>query len=429
MALHKWCEGRRLLPHRWRRPTWFILTSGLESVGDGITRSLLPIIAVAALGAGPAFLGVLNSLSLLGFLLLSLPLGALADRWSAPARLMSVSSGLRAGVMVLGVGSWVLGWLQGAGGMVVLLLMALVIGVADVAFTSGRGILIPRLVPADRIRSLVGRVQSISQVGSLAAPLVLSALLTVVAAPLAWLAAGAAYLVSLGTQIPLRRADAVEGTDRPRESLRTQMRQGFSHLKSVRQLRLITVANTLVNASNMVANTLLPVIALTTLGIAPAHFAALGSLGAVAGILGAAIASPITVAVGLRWARILTGACATIGVLIVLTAVTAGTLLPGSSLLWIAVQYTLTFFSTSLAQVAGADLIARLTPRESLGVVAGAQRTVVLGAMPASALAIGGLASTASLAIAIWFWLGLTALSLVPAARLKDPPDKPLPGT
>lgn len=77
-------------------PRWFILTAALEAVGDGIARSLLPIVAVTILGAGPAYIGVLNAVALAGFLLLSLPLGALADRWSAPVKMMSASSLARA---------------------------------------------------------------------------------------------------------------------------------------------------------------------------------------------------------------------------------------------------------------------------------------------------------------------------------------------
>ena len=285
-------------------PRWFILTAALEAVGDGIARSLLPIVAVTILGAGPAYIGVLNAVALAGFLLLSLPLGALADRWSAPVKMMSASSLARAAVVLVGLGSWTLGLLDGALGLVLLLAMALIIGVADVVFTSGRQILIPRLVPVDQIRPLVGKVQSASQASTLAAPMVLTALLALFAAPVAWVGAAVSYLASILVQSALRSADAHERPDVPMRTLRTQMREGFSLISSVPQLKLITAANLLINSSSMVANTLLPVIALSTLRIPAAHFAALGSVGAVAGIAGAAVASSITSKLGLRWTRV-----------------------------------------------------------------------------------------------------------------------------
>lgn len=424
VALQKLCRSNRRSPVSARPspPGWFIVTAALESVGDGIARSLLPIVAVTILGAGPAFIGILNAVSLAGFLLLSLPLGALADRWSAPVRMMSASSLARAVAVLAGLCAWALGMLDGVLGLVLLLAMALIIGIADVVFTSGRQILLPRLVPISQIRPLVGIVQSASQASTLAAPVVLTVLLSLFAAPMAWIGAAVSYLASIFAQSALRSADARERPDVPIRTLHAQMREGFSLIWYVPQLKMITAANMLMNSSSMVANTLLPVIALTTLRIPAAHFAALGSLGAVAGIAGAAMASGITSKLGLRWTRVGTSVCASIGIVIILLLVARPGFLPGPPLAWVGAQYTLTFLSTALALVAGSDLIARLVPRESLGVAAGAQRTLVMGAMPVAALAVGGLASVTTMSTAIGVWLALATLSLLPTSFLKELP-------
>jgi hypothetical protein len=424
VALQRHYRSSRRSPDSARTspPRWFIVTAALESVGDGIARSLLPIVAVTILGAGPAFIGILNAVSLAGFLLLSLPLGALADRWSAPVRMMSASSLARAVAVLAGLSSWALGLLEGVLGLVLLLAMALIIGIADVVFTSGRQILLPRLVPVDQIRPLVGKVQSASQASTLAAPVVLTVLLSLFAAPVAWIGAAVSYLASIFAQSALRSADTRERPDVPIRTLHAQMREGFSLISSVPQLKMITAANMLMNSSSMVANTLLPVIALSTLRIPAAHFAALGSLGAVAGIAGAATASGVTSKIGLRWTRVGTSVCASIGIVIILLLVARPGFLPGPPLGWVGAQYALTFFSTALALVAGSDLIARLVPRESLGVAAGAQRTLVMGAMPVAALAVGGLASMTTMPIAIGVWLALASLSLLPTSFLKELP-------
>ena len=335
---------------------------------------------------------------------------------------MSASSLARAVAVLAGLCAWALGMLDGVLGLVLLLAMALIIGIADVVFTSGRQILLPRLVPVGQIRPLVGKVQSASQASTLAAPVVLTVLLSLFAAPVAWIGAAVSYLASIFAQSALRSADTRERPDVPIRTLHAQMREGFSLIASVPQLKMITAANMLMNSSSMVANTLLPVIALTTLRIPAAHFAALGSLGAVAGIAGAAMASGITSKLGLRWTRVGTSVCASIGIVIILLLVARPGFLPGPPLAWVGAQYTLTFLSTALALVAGSDLIARLVPRESLGVAAGAQRTLVMGAMPVAALAVGGLASMTTMSTAIGVWLALAALSLLPTSFLKELP-------
>lgn len=60
---------------------WFTNTSILESIGDSVARNLLPIVAVTILGAGTGTVGLPNSLGLVAFLVLGLPIGVLADRW------------------------------------------------------------------------------------------------------------------------------------------------------------------------------------------------------------------------------------------------------------------------------------------------------------------------------------------------------------
>lgn len=95
-----------------RSVRWFTATAAAESVGDSLARSLLPIVAVAVLGAGTATVGLLNALGLLAFLVLALPVGVLADRWSAPTRMMTLSSLVRAAVTLAAVLTWWVGWLD-----------------------------------------------------------------------------------------------------------------------------------------------------------------------------------------------------------------------------------------------------------------------------------------------------------------------------
>lgn len=260
----------------------------------------------------------------------------------------------------------------------------------------------------------------------MAAPLVLSGALLLVAAPFVWPVAAVFYLASALTQRAYHGLDAHRPASSGRESTVHALRHGFRHLWSQPTLRRITAANMLHNAGVMSANTLLPVIALTTLGISPAAFAAVGAAGAVAGIGGAISASAITERLGLRDTRVGAGLAVSGSVAMVL-GLALGTL-PGPAMAWITASQAITSFCSSLALVAGADLVARLSPRGILGSVTGSQQTFVLGVMPLAALAVGALGSSAGMVVATVAWLTFALGSTIPCLRLTDPgPDRAPP--
>ena len=62
---------------------------------EQISLAAVPIVAVMLLQAGPGEIGMLTTAQTLPFLLLSIPMGVLADRWSR-SRLMVLAEGMRA---------------------------------------------------------------------------------------------------------------------------------------------------------------------------------------------------------------------------------------------------------------------------------------------------------------------------------------------
>src|SRR5882672_3228166 len=62
---------------------------------EQISLAAVPIVAVMLLQAGPGEIGLLNTAQTLPFLLLSIAMGVLADRWSR-SRLMLLAEGVRA---------------------------------------------------------------------------------------------------------------------------------------------------------------------------------------------------------------------------------------------------------------------------------------------------------------------------------------------
>ena len=188
-------------------------------------------------------------------------------------------------------------------------------------FTTGQGLLIPRLVEAQRVRSVYGRVQAVAQAGGAIAPLLLGGVLALVSAPVAWVCAAAAYL---GSAVAQRRIGPLTPREAPpRSSLWTESGPRIGHLMGHPVLARLTVANALTNASVMAANTLIPVIALRELGMAPSLFAAIGAVAAACGLVGAAVAAQVNERVGLRTTRVAVASGMFIGNALVLGALTA----------------------------------------------------------------------------------------------------------
>lgn len=269
----------------------------------------------------------------------------------------------------------------------------------------------------------MGRVLTATQVGTALAPVALTALLALAAPPLAWVGVVLAYLASLLAQSRLRGHDGPVGSSSAsrRAGGSGRFRDGVSHLLAEPTLRRVTASSALYNAAVMAANTLLPVIALTELRMAPAVFAGVGGLGAVTGVLGAASASRIAARRGLRTVRIAAALTTGIGVIPLVIIVADSSVLPGPAAFWVGTFCALSGFCTSVSAVAGADLIARLCPPERLGAVAGAQRTVTMGIMPVSALLFGLLGALLGTTIAAVAWFVLSIAAAVPCLRLQNP--------
>lgn len=120
----------------------------LAQFAEQISLAAVPIVAVLTLGAGPGEIGFLASFQTLPFLLLSIPLGLLADRTSR-RRLMVWAEILRTASLV---GMFAAIWL---GALSIPLLAAL--GFAGAVGTVGFSVSAPSLVPSLVDRSVLAR--------------------------------------------------------------------------------------------------------------------------------------------------------------------------------------------------------------------------------------------------------------------------------
>ena len=170
---------------------------------EQIALAAVPLFAVLAFGAGPGEVGLLSSAQTLPFLLLSIPLGLLADRWSRQ-RLMLWAEGLRALSLLALVGLAV----QGNASLAWLAVLGFIGAVGTVGFSVAAPALVPALVPAGALAAANGRLELARSLAFAGGPALGGALVGWVGAAFAFALAGslslAAWVALAGVREPAR---------------------------------------------------------------------------------------------------------------------------------------------------------------------------------------------------------------------------------
>ncbi|WP_189638457.1 MFS transporter [Glutamicibacter arilaitensis] len=388
----------------------FILaTTAAEGFGDALARTLMPLLAVTVLGYGTGFVGVINSIGLGAFLLLGMPIGMLIDRLRDRRRAMGAASLAR--FLALGglTVAFFAGWLSGP----IVVGVAVVIGLADVVFTTAQGPVIQGLVPGRGLKLAYSQLTIANQSAGTTAAAAGSAMLGLLGLPGLLCLTICSYAGSCLLQrgIP-QKLGSVNLGRRERRGLF----DGFRTLRQSPAIWSLTISSALINAGVMLGNTVLPVFLLRDLGLAPALFASLGIVSAIGAILGAALAPRLSAKFGIRTLRT---AAALLSMPAVAMAI-ACQQLPGHELIWLAAQSMCWSFLVAIASVAGAEVLPRTIPAETLASVGSAQRTITLGVMPVAALLGGSIAVIAGPVLLLWIWAFLAGCAALPVIRTAE---------
>jgi len=163
---------------------WLAWSNLAAQSAEQLSLAATPIVAVLALNAGPGEIGALATVQTLPFLLLSIPLGLLADRGSRRT-LMVAAETLRA-LSLLGLLSLVLlGQVSIAG----LALLGFVGAVGIVGFSVAAPSLVPALVPREALAQANGRLELARSAAFAAGPALAGALV-------GWAGASAAFTIA-----------------------------------------------------------------------------------------------------------------------------------------------------------------------------------------------------------------------------------------
>lgn len=343
---------------------------------EQVSLAAVPIVAVMALGAGAGQIGALATAQTLPFLLLAIPAGLLADRWSR-RRLMVWAEGLRAvSLLVLLVltfaGQVSLPWLAVLG----------FIGAAGtVGFSVGAPALVPALVPQAALGAANARLELARSLAFAAGPALAGALVSWAGASAAFVLAAmlsvAATVLLLGLHEPARPAA-------PKRHMLADLRAGARLVWGHALLRPVLLTAVAWNISWFVLQAAYVPHAMRTLGLSA------GAVGITLACYGAGMVCGALLATHVMRAlpfgrTVLLGPMVSVAAALVMVATLlwpSGMLAAAAFFLFGVGPIVWTISSTTLRQT--------VTPQPVLGQVSAIFLTVNTGARPVGA-ALGGL--------------------------------------
>jgi predicted MFS family arabinose efflux permease len=363
---------------------------------EQLSLAAVPLVAVLALGAGTGETGFLAAVQTLPFLLLSIPLGLLADRISR-RRLMLWAEALRALSLVALLAMVLSGHLSIAG----LAVLGFAGALGTVGFSVAAPALIPSLVPRELLGQANGRIELARSAAYAGGPALAGALV-------AWAGASAAFMLaailSAAAVALLWRLHEPPREPRPRRHPLLEIRDGARFVWQQPYLRPMLVTGVAWNVSWFVLQAAYVPYALRVLGLnAQAVGVTLGMYGA-GMVLGALMATRIVGAIPFGRAIQIGPAVSVVAAFtMVATLALPGAVLAGASFfLFGAGPILWTITSTTLRQ--------SVTPGAMLGRVSSVFLTVNAGARPVGA-ALGAVVG-ATFGEAACLWLAAAGFAL-----------------
>lgn len=411
----------RLLREAAFRRYWSAQTVSL--VGEQITLIAVPLLAVLAVGAGPAQMGYLTAAALLPNLFLSLPAGAWADRRRDKRQIMIVADLARAALLLCVPLLWWAGQLT----LPVLYTVAFLTGLFTLLFEVAHASLFASLVRREDYVDANTLLNGSRAASFVAGPSLGGLLVQTLTAPIALIADVLTYLVSALFLTKVRVDDDPEVSTASGSQIKGML-AGVRFVARSAVLRALLLGATTLNLFNYIFAALFVLYVTTELHISPGTLGVIIGLGSVGGLLGAAVAGPLSRRIGLGPA-VLLGYVLFPAPLILVPA--AG----GPRWVIFAALLSAEFFGAlgvMILDITGGSAQTAATPRTMLAVVSGFKRTVNYGIRPIGALIGGGLGATIGVRESLWIatigaLLGAVWIFFSPLRTMHDlPSDQPI---
>jgi MFS family permease len=389
--------------HRDRAFRRFWAASTVSVFGDQVSALAIPLIAVIALDASPAQLGVLTSLAWLPHLLFSLPAGVWVDRRQVRRRVMIAADWLRAAALVSIPVAW---WLD-ALTIWQLIGVAFAVGGLTVFFDLANAAYFVGLVPREQYVEANGRLSQSRSVAYIAGPGAAGVLVQAFTAPVAVLADAASFVFSA---LVLRRTPVAEPPSASREEpARTQLAEGLRFLRHHAVLRAGVACTSTINFFNFFLLAIFVLFANRTLGLSAATIGIVLGVGAVGALVGAFLAPRIGRLLGI-------GRAVVLGAVLFPAPLALFPLAHGPRWLEAGMLLTGEFLSSVGVMVFDVNqnsLIAMLIPNRMRSRVGGVMRFFNYGVRPVGALLGGVLGGWIGLRTTMWISVGGALLGVL----------------
>lgn len=406
----------------------------VSELGSQISVVALPLLAVLVLHADAFAVGVLEAAASVGFLLVSLPAGALVDRWRRRPVLAWTNL-----ARALVLGSIPAAWAFGSITLVQLDAVALAAGCLRVFFDVAWQSYLPSLVAPERLVDGNGKLEASAATARVCGPALAGFLVVAAGAANAIAADAASFVVGWGSIVAIHRREPAHppraGSAAPASRLTTEIAHGVRFVAHHDVLRRVVAATATSNFGGGALGAVEIVFAVHTLHASPEVIGALFAVGSVGALAGSLTAGRLACRFGsarIIWLALL--ADAPFPFLLALSS-------PGPGLTLAALAFAGMGFAAVVYNVNQLSYRQRICPPELLGRMNASIRFVVWGVLPLGALAGGGLANlvgtrvTIAVAAAVSagaaLWLLTSRLRREPdfAETLEPPAAHPVPGT
>ena len=360
----------------WRQREYMLLWSGqvITTLGASAAGIIYPLLILSLTGS-PAQAAGATALRMVPYLLLSLPVGALIDRWNR-RRVMIVCHIGRA----IAVATLPLAMMTGTLHVDHIYAVAVLEGALHVFFNIAETAALPRVVPASQLPLATGQNQAGFAAALIAGPALGTQLYQAAGRALPFVVDVAAHLA--GALLLWRmRTDFTPAAPRARPDLRAEVAEGLRWLlgqRLVRDMALITSVSNFVSA----ALPLLLIVRAKELGASEAQIGLVFSLGGVGAIVGALVGGHIQRRFG--FGQVIVGVLVVQGLLLPLLL-----LCPGP--LWLGAVYAGLMLMGPVYNVVQFAYRIALIPDALQGRVNSSFRLVAHGLHPVGALLCGWL--------------------------------------
>ena len=389
--------SRRPLGQAYQRVLW---ANTISSVGDGAYLAALPLLALTVT-RDPRLIALVSAAAFIPWLVLSLPAGVVVDRYDRGMlmRRSQVAQGLTIAVVAVLV-------LVHRVDIALIVLLAFVLGSAEVIFSNAAQSVLPDLVPPERLPKANGNLQVSLTVGETFAGPPLGSVLFAASQALPFGLDACSFFGSaaLLTGLPRRASPATAPAP-----MRAQIAEGLRYLFRHRLLRIVAVLLGVTNFASQMGQATLVLLAVQILHTGTRGYGLLWTASAAGAILGGMTAPALTGRLGMLPSLI--------GSLAASAAAFAGIGLAPDAIVACAL-FAINGYASTMWNVVTVSLRQQIVPGELLGRVNSVYRMIGWGLMPIGAIAGGFVADAFGLRAPYTLGgitIGIAAVAALPA--------------